>query len=82
MAIVTKEDRQDRQQNHQRVADGDPKPVQPLVLLSCADFVRAVFLQPRRRFLLAQAAGEVRNCCNTADISCVAASWTKSRIRC
>ena len=49
------EDGQDRQQDHQRIADGDPKPVQPLVLPFLRDLVGAVLLQPRRRFFLAQA---------------------------
>ncbi len=51
------QDGEDRQQNHQRVADGDPKPVQPLVLFFLRDLVGAEFLQPRRRRFLAQARG-------------------------
>ena len=35
--------------------DGDPEPPQPAVFFFLRDLVRAVFFQPRRRFLFAQA---------------------------
>ena len=47
--------REDRQQDDQRVADGDPKPVQPLVPAFVRDLVGTVLLQPRGRLRFAEA---------------------------
>ncbi len=55
--VITDErkDGQDRQQNDQRIADGDPEPVQPFMPPFLRDLVGAVLLQPRLRLRFHQA---------------------------
>ena len=51
------QNRQDRQQDHQRVAGGNIEALQPAFVLFAADFVGAVLLQARGGFLFRQAGG-------------------------
>jgi len=48
---------QDGQQNHQRVAHGEPEPVQPFALPFLRDLVRTEYFQPVSRLGLGQARG-------------------------
>ena len=52
-----RQNRQDGQQDHQRVAGGNIEAVRPAFMFLAADFVGAVLLQARGGFLLRQACG-------------------------
>ena len=81
-------DGQDRQQDDQRIADGDPEPVQPLVPPFMRDLVGAVLLQPRlclsfrqavrRRAERLQNLGDVPGCGFTHNIELYVDCWNCS----
>ena len=52
-----RDDRQNGQQNYQRIAHGKVKALQPAVMFFFRDLVGAEYFQPRRRFRFGQAIG-------------------------